>query len=285
MRQGKLRALGLLMGTAAVLLGGCRSGIREDPVLALSAAEALVEGKQLLERERFGDARRYLAHAFEVEPNSQMGREALLLVADAHFLEGGVDNLIQAEAKYRDFQNRFPTSDRGAYVQFQVANALAGRIERADRDQEVTHKAQQAYEELLRIYPTSDYAAASRQKIEEVRLRLAEHEYEIARFYMRYGIARAAALRFEYLLANFPGYERTEESLYYLIRSYDRSRQLAEAARVFARLEGEYPESEFLRELAKDGLPRPVPVEPAEPAAGQPAAATATVTGGEKSGA
>jgi outer membrane protein assembly factor BamD len=261
-----LRAVGLVLAVATVVLAGCRSGMREDPILALSAAEALVEGKQLLERERFGDARRYLAHAFEVEPNSQMGREALLLVADAHFLEGGADNLIQAEAKYRDFQNRFPTSDRGAYVQFQIANSLAGRIERADRDQAVTHKAQGAYEELLRIYPTSEYAVAARQKIEEVRLRLADHEYEVGRFYMRYGIARAAALRFEYLLANFPGYERTEETLFHLVRAYDRSRQLADAARIYQRLAAEYPQSERLRELAKDGLPRPVPAEEAPPA-------------------
>ena len=44
---------------------------------------------------------------------------------DALYLAGGEQNYIRAEAKYRDFQNRFPTSQRGDYVLFQIANSLA----------------------------------------------------------------------------------------------------------------------------------------------------------------
>ena len=82
-------------------------------------------------------ARPYFTHAFEVEPNSAIGREALLLAADTYYLSGGSANFVQAEAKYRDFLNRFPTSDQAAYVQFQIANSLAKRMEKPDRDQNV----------------------------------------------------------------------------------------------------------------------------------------------------
>ena len=126
-----LRALAVLavlaLGSAA---GGCRSGGGDDPVLRLSSAEALEQGKELMAQEKYSKARRYLSQAFEVEPNSRSGREGLLLLADSYYLAGGEVNWIQAEAKYRDFLNRFPTSDQAAYAQYQIANSLAERVEK-----------------------------------------------------------------------------------------------------------------------------------------------------------
>jgi outer membrane protein assembly factor BamD len=231
------------------VLVGCRHGVKDDPILALSANEALLEGKRLLEGEKYGSARRYLSHAFEVEPNSLQGREALLLVADAHYLEGGDSNEISAEAKYRDFMNRFPTSDRAAYVQFQIANALAARMERPDRDQEVTVKALAAYEELLRVYPTSEYAAAARDKIREVRANLAAHELEVARFYLRFGLPKASQIRLTGLLEAYPEYPDRAAALFYLGTAYARQGMADEAAVAFADLRRQYPDSKFVAEI------------------------------------
>ena len=87
------------------------------------AVLVLAEGKRLMGEEKFQQARDYLTHAFEVEPNSAGGREALLMVADAYFMEDREDGYIRAEGKYRDFQTRFPTSQKAAYVQFQIADS------------------------------------------------------------------------------------------------------------------------------------------------------------------
>ena len=69
--------------------------------------ESLDAGRKLFDAGKFTQARPYFQHAFEVEPNSAVGRESLLLVADSAFQEGGRTELVQAEAKYRDFLNRF----------------------------------------------------------------------------------------------------------------------------------------------------------------------------------
>ena len=136
----------LLLAAVVLALAGtaCRGGVREDPILRLSAEESLASGKELLAKTKYAKARPYFTHAFEVEPNSAIGREGLLLAADTYYLEGNSTNYVQAEAKYRDFLNRFPTSTQAAYVQFQIANSLAKRMERPDRDQSVTRKALQA---------------------------------------------------------------------------------------------------------------------------------------------
>src|SRR5690606_9490055 len=71
-------ALALAVAVAAASTA-CRSGAEDDPILRLSAIESLAEGRKLLDAAKYRQARPYLQHAFEVEPNSATGREALLL--------------------------------------------------------------------------------------------------------------------------------------------------------------------------------------------------------------
>ncbi len=245
-------------------------GTHQDPILALSAVESLGLGKDLMSKQKYGRARPYFVHAFEVEPNSAVGRESLLLAADTFYLEGGRTNLLQAEAKYRDFLNRFPTSDRSAYAQFQVASSLAKRVERADRDQSTTRQALTSFEELLRLYPTSEYAAQAREQIRLVRDNLAEHEVTVGDFYVRYGIPEAAISRFEYTLESFPDYSGKDRVLYLLGRSYLAAKRPADARGAFERLRQQFPESPFLKDV-----PANIPDAAAEPPATKPAEAKA----------
>jgi outer membrane protein assembly factor BamD len=233
----------------AGLVSACRGGTPEDPILKLAAEESLALGKELLAREKYAKARPYFTHAFEVEPNSADGREALLLAADTYYLEGGTANFVQAEAKYRDYLNRFPTSEQAAYAQFQIANSLAKRMEKPDRDQTVTRKAVEAYEDLIRLYPTSEYAAQAREQMEVVRANLAEHEFVVGRFYMRYGMPRAAVSRFEYLLAQFPQYAEKDKVIYHLGLAYGAGGQPEESKKAFERLKQEFPNSPYAGEV------------------------------------
>ncbi len=238
----------------ALVAAACGSGgVKEDPILRLSAEESLATGKELMESKKYAKAREYLTHAFEVEPNSASGREALLLAADTHFLERGADNMIKAEAKYRDFRNRFPTSERSAYVQFQIANSLAERMLRPDRDQSASHKALEAYEEVVALYPSSEYAAQAREQIEAVRLNLAESELVKGRFNYKLGLAKAAASRLEELLEAYPRFPREDEAIYLLGLSYKKMKEPEKARAAFGRLRTEHPDSPFVGKIPKVG--------------------------------
>jgi outer membrane protein assembly factor BamD len=246
----------------ALLLAACGGAIKEDPILRLAADESLAQGKQLLAQEKYGKARPYFTHAFEIEPNSAVGREALLLAADTFYLDGGNTNFIQAEAKYRDFLNRFPTSEQAGYVQFQIANSLASRMEKPDRDQTTTRKALEAYEDLLRLYPTSEYSAQVQEQRELVRANLAEHEYTVGRFYLRYGAPKAAVQRFEYLLATYPQYAEKDKVLFSLGIAHQQNESPEEAAKVFERLRTEYPDSRYSSDIPRDLPQAPQSTEP-----------------------
>ncbi len=244
-RAMKILALPLL------LVGiGCGGDGYQDPILALSADESLAEGKSLLQQEKYLRAREHLIHAFEVAPNSATGREALLLVADAHYLDGGIENFIKAEAKYRDFQNRFPTSDRSPYVQFQIANSLSKRMLRADRDQAATREALAAYNDLLRIYPTSEYTDEATEQILQVNNRLAESEYLKGYFHMRSMRLPAAAIRrFERILELYPEYDEMDKVLFQLGLAYERAEEVEKASETRGRLRMEYPDSPLVAKL------------------------------------
>ena len=243
----------LLLVAGALALSGCKSGsIQNDPILRLSSAEALEEGKRLYDAGKFSKARPYLSHAFEVEPNSAGGREALLLVADCYFESESSSDLIQAEAKYRDFQNRFPTSPRASYVQFQIARSLSRRIERPERDQEPTRKARTALEDLLRLFPTSEYTGPAREELTVVLDRLAEHEFLVGRFYLRYGIPAAAATRLEEMLKEYPDYTHKDKALFHLARAYESLDRSDDAQATWSRLKTDYPESAWTAKIPSE---------------------------------
>lgn len=250
----KLHLHTLFVLSIVLLMLGCSGKRREDPILQLSAEEALEIGKELMAQNKHYRASQHLTHAFEVEPNSRNGREALLLAADALYLHGGSDNYIRCEAKYRDFLNRFPTSNRADYAQLQVANCLAKRSEKPDRDQQMTRKALQAYEELLRLYPTSSHIPEARQKIREVTDLLAEHELVIGEFYLKYGrgvLCAAAIQRFEFLREQFPDFSRMDTNLHHLAVAYRRCERDDEAEGAITELRERYPGSPYLEALSK----------------------------------
>ncbi len=280
--RGAARALAFAACAAGLAgaLAGCGSGgAKIDPILELSAEEALTRGKELFEQEKYRQAQPYLTQAFEVAPNSPSGREALLLAADAYYFDGGDENFIRAESKYRDFLNRFPTSDRAAYAQFQAANSLAERMRRPDRDQSATREALEAYEEVVLLFPTSEYAEAAEQRIVEVRALLAEAEFLVGRFYFKVGLQKAAVARFERIVEEFPDYPEMDKALYFLGRSNRKWKKPAEAIAAFDRLRSDYPESPFIAKEPEVRLPPPgaeldedAPVAPEEEPADEPAA-------------
>jgi len=250
----------------ALALAAC-GGTREDPILQLSSQEALEQGRQLMAEGKWNGARGYFIHAFEVEPNSATGREGLLLAADAYFMAGGSENLIKAEARYRDFVNRFPTSEHAAYAQFQIGLTLSRRIVKPDRDQSISKQAVGALEDVERFYPTSTYAAQAKQEIAQVRGHLAEHDYLVGRFYQRYGLPHSAIGRYDYVLENYPEYSHQDKVLYHLCEAYLARRTAGDrdlAMETCRRLESEFPESEYVDKIPKRWPEERVPEEPKE---------------------
>jgi outer membrane protein assembly factor BamD len=245
-----MRSNFILLACLVLVAAGCKSGgVKEDPMMALSADEALTEGKALMELGKYRRAQEYLTHAFEIEPNSASGREGLLLAADALYLDGGSSNHIKAESKYRDFLNRFPTSDQAPYVQFQMANCLIQRMRKPDRDQSISLQALTALHEVLQLYPDSEHAAKAREQVVVVRQNLAEHEFVVGEFNFKFKLYPAAVSRFETALEEYPETEGLDRVLFHLGMAHLKLNAFGDANDTFERLRGEYPDSPYVAKI------------------------------------
>src|SRR6476661_9548360 len=130
---------------AVVLLGACSGHKKPDAVtqelLSKSKEELFEKGKALVEKKKYDAGRKYLTFVFETYPNDPLGRDALLLVADSFFKQGGATGYTEARFRYRDYLNRYPGASRRDYARYQFALTYDKEIERPDRDQTSTREA------------------------------------------------------------------------------------------------------------------------------------------------
>ena len=142
-------------------------------------------------------------------------------------------------------------------------------MQRADRDQSPTLKALNAYEELLRLYPTSEYAEQAEEQMRLVEENLARHELLVARFNFSFRNYPGTISRLEFLSENYEDFSDMDEALYLLGLAYRQSRSAEhqlQSALAFDRLRSEYPDSAYVAKI-----PSPKKIDPAEAAQETPA--------------
>ncbi|RMG43493.1 MAG: outer membrane protein assembly factor BamD [Acidobacteria bacterium] len=255
-----------------------RSTVRRAIPLALLLAfgaachhrKELVEDNELLyERAREAIARRKFLQAIEMLGDvglvAPVG-EALdplvkLALADAYFYQGGIVDIAEAQNRYEQFVSFYPNHPRARYARFQAGVCKFRQAEDPENDQEFARKALEHFEAMLSDLPEDDpwrFAAAA--MLERAQDRLAEHEWLVARFYLRRGRDRGAVGRLEELVTRYPGSRRREQALYELALAQRRLGHLEASRDALRRLLADYPEGplrsraeRLLEELEAEG--------------------------------
>jgi len=239
--------------TLLLLAAGCSGAKKPDKLtqelLARPKEELFEKGKALIEKKKYDQGRKYLTFVFETYPNDPLGRDALLMVADSFFKQGGSSGYTEARFRYRDYQNRYPGASRRDYARYQFALTYDKEMERPDRDQTPTREAIEQYQALIREYPTSGFAGAARERVRVLLDILAEHEFSVGYFYMRKGAATAALARFTDLEQRYPEYGARDKLYFYAARVLEKLGRRQEAERYYARLTTEFPDSEYARKV------------------------------------
>ena len=94
-----------------------------------------------------------------------------------------------------------------------------------------------AFEELLKKYPHSQYVADARQRMIFLRNRLADFELYVARYYMRRGAYVGALNRAKFCIENYDGAPAVQGSMKVLVDAYRQLHMVelaANAERVYA---------------------------------------------------
>ncbi len=211
----------------------------------LTKEQVYEKGEALFAKRRWQKARSYYSYVYENFPNDPLGRRALLRVADTFFQQNDPVNLIEAQYKYRDFINRYPTSDRGDYAMLQIAMVSYKQMEKPDRDQQKTKEALEKFNDMIRAYPKSSLRPEADAKLKDVLDRLAKHDHIIARYYIKRHGYNAALQRLNSLVDQYPNYSERDAVFFDLGTSLSGMGRNAEARLYFERVVAEFPNSEY----------------------------------------
>ena len=179
-------------------------------------------------------------------PYSEFAALADLRTADANFKR---EKHLEAIDAYRMFLKYHPHHPEAAYASFQIAESYWEQIPSdwwflppsAEKDQQSTDLAISAYNDVVALYPKSEFAQKSTARITEARRKLANHEIYVARFYFKRENYRAAVNRAEGLLHDYASVGLDPPALLILAKSKLKLRDVEGAREALTRLAGEFP--------------------------------------------
>jgi outer membrane protein assembly factor BamD len=271
--RGILQVLPILLVAASV--GGCSnfSGVsdlgnlnnlgslfsQKDDVPPEEPADRLYnEGLYYLNSEH--DAKKAVEKFEEVDrqhPYSEWARKALLMSAYANYEAGNYTESIAAAKRYITLH---PGSPDAAYAEFLIASSYYNEIPDVTRDQGRTEKALASLEEVIRKYPTSEYAENAKQKIQVARDQLAGKEMQIGRYYLERKDYTGAVNRFKIVVTRYQTTRHVEEALMRLTEAYMALGIVSEAQTAAAVLGHNFPDSTWYKHayaLVKSGGAEP----------------------------
>jgi outer membrane protein assembly factor BamD len=214
------RAPLVLALVAAVSVSACGT-VRKKNKTDLSYQERPVEllynaGSRRLDQHEWGAAVVYLREVERQHPYSEWSRRAILMQAYAHYEAGQYDEAI---ADADRFAQLYPGNASAPYAYYIKAICYFERILDVGRDQASTGQALNALREVTVRYPTTEYAADARLKMDMVNDQLAGKEMTVGRFYLRQNQPLAAMNRFKTVVEKYQTTSHTPEALYRLVES------------------------------------------------------------------
>jgi outer membrane protein assembly factor BamD len=249
------------MALLALSLGACSSFdfFKKDDIAPDEPADRLYnEGLFLLNQKK--DPKQAAKKFEEVDrqhPYSEWARKSLIMSSYAYYSAGDYDESVGAAKRYITLH---PGTSDAAYAQYLIAASYYDEIPDITRDQARTEKALAALEEVIRKFPTSEYATAAKQKLEVARDQLAGKEMQIGRYYLERRDYTGAINRFKVVVTKYQTTREVEEALQRLTEAYMALGITGEAQTAAAVLGHNFPDSVWYQRaytLVKSGGSEP----------------------------
>jgi outer membrane protein assembly factor BamD len=251
-------ACALALALAAASLGGCGSGFdlfsKQEQVPDEAADRLYNEGLYLLNVKRDPkEAAKKFEEVDRQHPYSEWARKSLIMTAYAYYSANSYDDCVTAAQRYITLH---PGSSDAAYAQYLIGASNFEEIPDITRDQGRTDKALAALNEVVRKYPTSEYAIAAKQKMEMARDQLAGKEMSTGRYYLERKDYTGAINRFKVVVTKYQTTREVEEALMRLTEAYMALGITDEAQTAAAVLGHNFPDSVWYKHayaLVKSG--------------------------------
>lgn len=230
---------------AALALWGCRA----TPEVDFPADVYIANARDLMERGKYSKA----AEEYEKAVLSSMSPEEAMVaqrgLGDAYYAN---KKFIEAIAAYEIYYDIYFDAPDAPEVLYRLGTAYSRIVKGVRADQTFTRNSVEFLTELLTLYPEDFVRLGAQPTYDRMRNRLAEHEYQVGRFYLRTKKPDSAAQRFLFLLKHYPDADRVESTYVSLIEASLRiPGRYDVAVAYYEELRTIYPENKKLASLKK----------------------------------
>ncbi|NCC21120.1 MAG: outer membrane protein assembly factor BamD [Alphaproteobacteria bacterium] len=242
----KLRVLPLAAVLAAtVSLAACSTSGSYEEGEERPAEELYSEARQAMEEGEYVEATRLFEEVERQHPYSKWATEAQLMAALSSYEDQRYDEAVLALDRFIELH---PGNDRIDYAYYLKALTYYEQISDVRRDQEMTENALDAFDTLIRRFPSSKYARDAQLKRDLTEDHLAGKEMEIGRYYLTRGHINAAINRFQTVVRDYQTTTHVPEALHRLVEAYLTLGLRDEATKAAAVLGYNYPGSQWYQD-------------------------------------
>ncbi|MEZ5947405.1 MAG: outer membrane protein assembly factor BamD [Hyphomonas sp.] len=245
MKPAKPIALALI--AAAVSLTACQSKAKRQEELAYverPVEQLYNQAAARLDSRAYDDAILMFNEVERQHPYSEWARRSMVMTAYAQYKQHDYEEAISSARRYIGLH---PGGSEAAYAYYLIAISQFEQIVDVGRDQGTTEAAKASLVDVVRRFPTSEYARDAQVKLDMVNDQLAGKEMTIGRWYLRSNQTLAAINRFRTVVEDFDTTSHTEEALYRLVEAYLTLGMRPQAVEAAAALGYNYPESDWYR--------------------------------------
>lgn len=247
-----MRFICLLLLTVS-LITGCADKVIPASKKAQFHAE---QGEKFLQNKDYEDAVAAWEKVRDSFHSPELSVLAELKISEAYYLN---EKYPEATAACELFLKNHPNHPEMPTVFYRLGMSYFMQMLPSEKDQTASKNAVITFRNLLKRYPEIGNADEIRRHIKTARDRMAEHEVDVAQFYLRTDKLVAAQKRFDYLHNNYPDYLPPEYLYFDMGEAYLELGDRDTAIKFFDLLKLKYPNGKYLddaRELLEESMKR-----------------------------
>ena len=232
----------------ALALAGCSSLFnRDDDYIPESLADSLYNQALFLlnTKQDYKAAAKKFDEVDRENPYSEWARKALLMSAYAYYQAEMYDDCVNSAKRYVALH---PGSPDAAYAQYLIGSSYYDQILDVSRDQARAERAIDALQQVVRKYPSSEYAISAQKKIGMAHDQMAGKEMDVGRFYLNKRDFIGAINRFKVVVTQYQTTRHVEEALMRLSECYVALGIIDEAQTAAAVLGHNFPDSAWYKD-------------------------------------
>lgn len=215
--------IGLVVISSCSLLGDRET----DPTRNWTVERLYDEAKKAMQSGNYTKAVQYYEYLETRYPFGVIGRQSLLDLAFVYYKTEQYEEAASKCDRFISLYPQNPSIDYAYYlrglINFEKGKGLADRFLSIDDSQRDTGSALQAFQDFKTLgerYPDSKYLGDVQQRMVYLRNLLAQHEVNVANYYMRRGAFIAAANRSRYVVENYPRTPSVPDALVIMAKCY-----------------------------------------------------------------